>query len=376
MATKDFSFTSDKILGNALDDQFNNLNLNQNDKSIDSDLNTIKNGTSKTFDNLAFFKNAEKENLIVEKDSSVNNSTLSLHIAAYENSSDSDGKKEEERGSKIKKQLKEVFPGFIQYRYDIPRQQENQKNESEMMQFKASQKLLDPNQAAIRTSSSSSLGTTSKSVSSTSTAIPGTFKHIRTREYFFNDEEKVAIDTENTECSQILLLPQTPSRSNSDEESSRGIVQPGFESGSKSPATTTASSTLPKSATTTPTTTISSSSSSNPETAANSGNDDEDTRIELENRKRYEVKRIKIVFNSNKTGKIKVTQCRIGKTLQVFKFVPDGNSIFNKYLRNTDEIRSIDGVAVTSANQASTTAATAYAKRLDFFMEVNRLRSA
>uniref|UniRef100_A0AC34FME2 Myb-like domain-containing protein n=1 Tax=Panagrolaimus sp. ES5 TaxID=591445 RepID=A0AC34FME2_9BILA len=77
---------------------------------------------------------------------SANNSTLSLHIAAYENLIEGDldaGEKEE--GPLPAKQFF-TDSTFIQNPFEFPRQQENEDIRTpEVAQFKASQKLLDPN---------------------------------------------------------------------------------------------------------------------------------------------------------------------------------------------------------------------------------------
>uniref|UniRef100_A0AC34GQG3 Uncharacterized protein n=1 Tax=Panagrolaimus sp. ES5 TaxID=591445 RepID=A0AC34GQG3_9BILA len=101
--------------------------------------------------------NLKKDNNI----SNIANSTLSLHIAAYENlteasnldktfgSSENLKKKHDSFGlGKTWKGMKDLFDGSLsklQTSVEIPRQQ-HQQLQPEVMKFKASQKLLDPKQ--------------------------------------------------------------------------------------------------------------------------------------------------------------------------------------------------------------------------------------
>uniref|UniRef100_A0AC34FC47 Uncharacterized protein n=1 Tax=Panagrolaimus sp. ES5 TaxID=591445 RepID=A0AC34FC47_9BILA len=95
-----------------------------------------------------------------EKDSlNVNSSTLSLHIAAYENSmetsyanecNEADGFKNKGGNTGLKwKNLKQIFTGstlIVQVNpFEFSRQKNNQNNKPEVMQFKSSQRLLNPN---------------------------------------------------------------------------------------------------------------------------------------------------------------------------------------------------------------------------------------
>uniref|UniRef100_A0AC34FCX4 Uncharacterized protein n=1 Tax=Panagrolaimus sp. ES5 TaxID=591445 RepID=A0AC34FCX4_9BILA len=85
----------------------------------------------------------------------VTNSTLSLHISAYENftGADSDENRDLKQKGKIEdsvkkwKTVKQFFTSpMSQNAFEFPRQQTDQNNQSELMQFKASQRLLNPNQ--------------------------------------------------------------------------------------------------------------------------------------------------------------------------------------------------------------------------------------
>uniref|UniRef100_A0AC34FL98 Uncharacterized protein n=1 Tax=Panagrolaimus sp. ES5 TaxID=591445 RepID=A0AC34FL98_9BILA len=187
MTTKDYclSFKDDQNV--FTDDQYNNLNLNQNNlrfpnerfyskdfttakvvknyaisKVLDvTDSNDLKakkeskcswnksnNYLSSSFSNLHWVFGEQNK---FKGTNSVNSSTLSLHITAYENSNEADTADTECRGNKtLAKKLENIKQGFVgtssftQNPFEFPRQQEDQKNHPELMQFKASQRLLIP----------------------------------------------------------------------------------------------------------------------------------------------------------------------------------------------------------------------------------------
>uniref|UniRef100_A0AC34FZU1 Uncharacterized protein n=1 Tax=Panagrolaimus sp. ES5 TaxID=591445 RepID=A0AC34FZU1_9BILA len=183
MATKDYclSAKTDIIYGEPLTDQYSNLNLNQNYQSLYADNEGSKiivtnsrkgqnyddlkakkdlwNKSSKELSShLLNFNQESKEQNELKKLKDLNNSTLSLHIAAYENSNeDSDGGETESFKSKNQKTTlnkkwktsKQAFNSsslFDQNLFELPRQQKDQSsNNPEVMQFKASQRLRNPN---------------------------------------------------------------------------------------------------------------------------------------------------------------------------------------------------------------------------------------
>uniref|UniRef100_A0AC34FNJ2 Uncharacterized protein n=1 Tax=Panagrolaimus sp. ES5 TaxID=591445 RepID=A0AC34FNJ2_9BILA len=88
-----------------------------------------------------------------KKNKTVNSSTLSLHITAYENAIENDKTDDNENYEKydsFKKwnndeQFTQGLSSDFQGPFEFPRQQENEAKIPEQMQFKASQRLLNPN---------------------------------------------------------------------------------------------------------------------------------------------------------------------------------------------------------------------------------------
>uniref|UniRef100_A0AC35F6K5 Uncharacterized protein n=1 Tax=Panagrolaimus sp. PS1159 TaxID=55785 RepID=A0AC35F6K5_9BILA len=180
MATKDFCLFNDKNYTS--NDQYKNLNLNQNlqnsssnafsklsksisiEKTKPLDYDFEKNDTkkdswkksTKDFSRNSGNENYEKEYGLKKRKSHSNilnvSSTISLHIKAYENGAAAqaasiDGTKH------AKNDAKQIFADFVfQNPFEFPRQQEESDDESpkvpEIAKYRASQRLLNPNQAA------------------------------------------------------------------------------------------------------------------------------------------------------------------------------------------------------------------------------------
>uniref|UniRef100_A0A914QSK6 Uncharacterized protein n=1 Tax=Panagrolaimus davidi TaxID=227884 RepID=A0A914QSK6_9BILA len=136
------------------------LDFENNDTKRDShSWNKASNNLSSNLGNNDFEKEDElkKENI-----STINGSTLSLHIAAYEkivedSSSNLVNGTKEQSSKQIKKEkdTKQIFSGskfVIQNPFEFPRQQENGRSqqEPETGQFRASQRLFNPNRTNQR----------------------------------------------------------------------------------------------------------------------------------------------------------------------------------------------------------------------------------
>uniref|UniRef100_A0AC34G1V8 Prolactin receptor n=1 Tax=Panagrolaimus sp. ES5 TaxID=591445 RepID=A0AC34G1V8_9BILA len=135
--------------------------LHLNDLRAQKDLNSSKkydNNSSTIF--LNSNRNSEKHDEL-KKSTSTINSTLSLHITAYENSIEAtnDLKSSEEEvvqskgecsGMAIKWKTPNHFvdgtTSIIQKPFEFPRQQKDESSRPELMAFTASQRLLNPNQ--------------------------------------------------------------------------------------------------------------------------------------------------------------------------------------------------------------------------------------
>uniref|UniRef100_A0A914QY80 Uncharacterized protein n=1 Tax=Panagrolaimus davidi TaxID=227884 RepID=A0A914QY80_9BILA len=116
------------------------------------DLNLWKKSTKDFTLNFVNNDYKKEDELKKERINNKNNSTLSLHISAYENSNEAksdlfdEGEKCLNRGTKQRL----IIPRYFSKNpFEFPRQQESDMNDPKMpeiSQFRASQRLLNPNQ--------------------------------------------------------------------------------------------------------------------------------------------------------------------------------------------------------------------------------------
>uniref|UniRef100_A0AC34FXM5 Uncharacterized protein n=1 Tax=Panagrolaimus sp. ES5 TaxID=591445 RepID=A0AC34FXM5_9BILA len=104
------------------------------------------NKSTKQFSSTNFSNFDSEENDKVTKSKNVKKSTLSLHIAEYENSDEAKKEVLTKKWKNEKQFFTDSSTSFIQISFDIPRQQANEDTRTpEVAQFKASQKLFNPN---------------------------------------------------------------------------------------------------------------------------------------------------------------------------------------------------------------------------------------
>uniref|UniRef100_A0AC34F8B3 PDZ domain-containing protein n=1 Tax=Panagrolaimus sp. ES5 TaxID=591445 RepID=A0AC34F8B3_9BILA len=94
--------------------------------------------------------------------------------------------------------------------------------------------------------------------------------------------------------------------------------------------------------------------------------------LEVEARKsKYKSVDILIEMRNGKSSNIDLVPRRIGKTL-IFTFVPSKGSIYNHFLKNTDDVVAIDGQPITSEAHANLLSTKACGKA-SFYIKISRL---
>uniref|UniRef100_A0AC35FX80 Uncharacterized protein n=1 Tax=Panagrolaimus sp. PS1159 TaxID=55785 RepID=A0AC35FX80_9BILA len=126
----------------------------------ENDLLSWKKSTAKDFPSNFVNINYEKENKLKQNScASFNGSALSLHIEAYENLIEfnlfNETKESSKQNGLTKKQqkTKQIFVDLISVirnPFEFPRQQNYEASDPEIAQFKASQRLRNPNQSNQR----------------------------------------------------------------------------------------------------------------------------------------------------------------------------------------------------------------------------------
>uniref|UniRef100_A0A914PGL0 Uncharacterized protein n=1 Tax=Panagrolaimus davidi TaxID=227884 RepID=A0A914PGL0_9BILA len=150
--TKQKSFNVNSVSNQ--NDQYNNLNLNANFKCSTDNPVHQKNESFHSKSTKKYYDDTEDQKRW-KNESKDSGSTLSLHIKAYEtsaeveggqNNSDKSFKSKSNQFNKTLKGVNGIFRAFsLETLFEIPRQQEDTKSEPEVMQHRASQKLVNLN---------------------------------------------------------------------------------------------------------------------------------------------------------------------------------------------------------------------------------------